>query len=282
MFNPRDFLGVQIKKTKSGVKLYQQTYVTDLLNKYRMEEAKLSAVPMLPSEMNKTSDESDRENNFPFREAIGSLLYVANKTRPDIAYAINRLSRKVETPTVSDVQKLKRVLKYLKGSDNLGLEYKKGNDINVLNVFCDSDYAGDVETRKSTTGYTILFGGAPISWCSRKQSIVALSSTKAEFIAAAECCKETLYLKNLIEELCGHKADVILNIDNQSAIRLIETRKLNRRSKHIDVRYHFICEKVYKGLLKLVYCPSELQTADIFTKPLNLDKFVTHRKNLLD
>lgn len=110
---------------------------------------------------------------------------------------------------------------------------------------------------------------------------MALSSTESEFIAAAECCKEALYLQNLIGELCGHRIGIKLNMDNQSTIRIIETGDFRKRSKHIDVRYHFICEKVNIGLLKLCYCPSELQTADILTKLLNMNKFVLHRKSLL-
>lgn len=117
---------------------------------------------MLPRDASIINDGSTEEIRFPFREAIGSLLYLANKTRPDITYAINRLSRNVEKPTVSDVLKLKSILKYLKGSDTLGLEFEKRSNIRKLNVFCDADYAG-TETRKSTTDYAIFFGGAPIS-----------------------------------------------------------------------------------------------------------------------
>ncbi|XP_011685762.1 PREDICTED: uncharacterized protein LOC105448717 [Wasmannia auropunctata] len=108
-------------------------------------------------------------------------------------------------------------MKYVKGSIKLGLEYKRKREINKLDVSCDADYAGDIETRKSTTGYVIFFEGAPISWCSRKQPIVALSSTEAEFIAAAECCKETLYLKNLIKEICKHKINNLRELLSQTS-----------------------------------------------------------------
>lgn len=127
----------------------------------------------------------------------------------------------------------------------------------------------DIETRKSTTGYVIMYSDGPISWCSKKQPIITLSSTEAEYVAATECCKEILYLKTLIEELTGKIIKTTLNIDNQSTICLIKNGIGNKRSKHIDVRYRFINEKVTTGQLK--YCSSDTQHADIFTKALLKD-----------
>ena len=114
-----------------------------------------------------------------------------------------------------------------------------------MNVFCDSDYAGDLKTRRSTSGFVFFFCNGPIGWCSRRQPIVALSSTEAEYIAAAGCCKEIIHVKALIEELTGEVIQVKLNIDNQSAIKLFKSGQMNKRSKHIDVRYHFVTEQIY-------------------------------------
>ena len=139
-----------------------------------------------------------------------------------------------------------------------------------------------METRRSTTGYVILLAGGAISWCSRKQSVIALSSTEAEYIAAAECCKELLYLKTLLEEILNNEIKIELNIDNQSAIALIKNRILNKRSKHIDVKFRFVHELVRDEVIKLKYCPTNDQLADIFTKPLNSVKFLKFREQLLN
>lgn len=150
-----------------------------------------------------------------------------------------------------------------------------------MKAYCDADFAGDTETRRSTTGYVIMYAGGPISWCSRKQSVIALSSTEAEYIAASECCKELMYLKSLLEELLNESIPVELNIDNQSAIALIKNGIINKRSKHIDVRFRYIHELVRDGVVKIKYCPTNKQLADIFTKPLNIVKFNKYAKQLL-
>lgn len=144
-----------------------------------------------------------------------------------------------------------------------------------------TDYAGDPETRKSTTGFVVMFCGGPISWCSRKQHVVAMSSTEAEYIAAAECCRELLYLRSVIEELVSVPITVNINIDNQSAIALIKNGVVNRRSKHIDVRYHFINEKFNEGLINIKYCSTKTQIADIFTKALGTIQFQELKSKLI-
>lgn len=213
------------------------------------------------------------EEYFPFREAVGSLLYLSTRTRPDVSHAVNFSSRHIGNPVKEDVVGVKKIMKYISGTKEKGISYLKESDSDVLEAFCDADYAGDEETRRSTTGYVILFGNGPVAWCSRRQPIVALSSTEAEYIAAAECCKEVLYLKSLIEELTGCVLKTNLYIDNQSAISLAKTGVLNKRSKHIDVRYKFIHERVISGDVNVMYCPTEKQIADILTKPLNFVKF---------
>jgi hypothetical protein len=123
--------------------------------------------------------------------------------------------------------------------------------------------------------------GGPISWCSRKQSIVALSTTEAEYFAAAECCKELKYLKMLIEEFTGKRVEADLYVDNQSAIKLIESGQVTHRSKHVDVRYHYICEKLKEKLFSINYCNTNVQIADIVTKPLLTETFVKFRDLVL-
>lgn len=270
--NPSSFLGIDIFRNREHMVLSQVKYTEKVLKNFCMENSKFVSTPM--AENSKFNNENDISNqNFPFRELIGSLLYLTNRTRPDISFPVNVCSRNMEKPTDSDIIDGKRILRYLNGTRCAGICYKKDSNCKELLGYCDSDFAGDIGTRKSTTGYVIFFCGGPITWSSRKQPIVSLSSTESEYIAAAECTKELIYLKSMIEEIISESVSVNLKIDNQSAITLMKTGQFSKRSKHIDVRYHFIHEKINEGLLNVQYCPTDKQLADIFTKALGKIKF---------
>lgn len=265
---PDSFLGMELIKTEKGLKLSQKTYCNEVVKRFNMQDAKKTVTPIdKPDNKSLDSSELRCSSAFPYIEATGSLLYLSSKTRPDIAYAVSIETRAQDNPTDSDIINVKRTLRYLKGTPDLGLLFKTGGKLDHLKVYTDSDYAEDA-TRRSTTGYICYFNDVPIAWCSRRQPIVALSSTEAEFIAAADSIKEVLFLKQLIEELCNNNLSVELNVDNQSAICLIKNKVFNKRSKHIDVRYFFICERYEEKLFTIQHCPSEFQIADVFTKPL--------------
>jgi len=268
--NPNSFLGIEVRRTEDLVALTQVNYAETILRKFSMENAKSLETPIVeyPTEL-----QVALKTTFPYREIIGSLLYLTNKTRPDLQYAVNFCSRKMENPNHTDVVNVKRILRYLIGKEKEGISYSRNSDTKDLVAYCDSDFAGDKEGRKSTTGYILYFCGGPISWSSRKQPIVSLSSTEAEYIAAAECTKELLYVKAVIEELTEKNVNVTLKVDNQSAIKIIQNGQFTKRSKHIDVRYHFISEKIREKLLKIEYCRTDDQVADFFTKPLGKNKF---------
>lgn len=276
---PNNFIGIEVNKNSEGITLTQKNYIESLLNKFNMIDAKPCNIPGNIDKI--TCTDTTINTMFPYRELVGGLLYLSTRTRPDIAQAVNEASRKIENPNKTDVIAIKKILKYLSGTRDKGITYKVGGDISTLNAYCDSDYANDVSTRRSTTGFVIMLCNGPISWCSKRQPIVSLSSTEAEFIAAADCCKELLYLKSFICELITCKIKIVLNIDNQSSIKLIKTGSFNKRSKHIDVRYHFIHENYVKGNFSVEYCPTDQQVADILTKPLSKIKFQTHCKKLL-
>lgn len=163
-----------------------------------------------------------KPKNFPYRETVGSLLYLSSKTRPDLAYGVIFTSRYIEKPTQERINDVKHLLKYLRENIEQGIEYKYNENRTLLQAYCDADFAGDPETRKSTTGYVIYYAGGPISWCSRKQTVIALSRTKAEYIAAADCCKKLMYLKGMLGKMLDDTLLVELNVDNQSAIALIK------------------------------------------------------------
>lgn len=272
------FLGIRVTRTSEFIKLDQEKYIEEIIEKFGMQYAKPAETPMIQNDC--LSDENQKKINFPYREAVGSLLYISSKTRPDIAYAVSFCSRKMENPTRNDVNNVKRIMRYLKDTKADGIVYRKTTQLEIA-AYSDSDFAGDETTRKSTTGYVVYYCNGPVTWCSRKQPVVALSSTEAEFIAAAECVKELLYIKVLIEQLTSNNLKVILNIDNQSAIAIIKNGQFNKRSKHIDVRYHFIHEKIRENLFKIDYLSTENMIADIFTKPSNKIKFLKHKNELV-
>lgn len=275
---PTSFLGMEITQNSIGINLTQTAYAKQILKKYNMEDCKHVTTPCKKDEDSQDTIEK-QENKFPYREAVGSLLYLSTKTRPDLAYAVGMASRNMENPDRKDIVAVKRVLRYLAGTLGEGVCYKNNTELE-LSVFCDSDYAGDVKTRRSTTGYIIMLGGGPVAWCSRRQAIVALSSTESEFIAAAECCKESMFLKSLLFDL-NLNISVTFKIDNQSAIQLIKTGIFNKRSKHIDVRYHYIHEVYANNGFKIEYCCTENQTADILTKALDKSKFLRHKSSII-
>jgi hypothetical protein len=164
-----------------------------------------------------------------------------------MAFAVNVESRTLEKPDRIAVQNVKRTLRYVKGTLDIGIKYEytsSDSEIVKMEAFSDADFAGDVKVRKSVTGYVIMMSGGPISWCSRTLSIIALSTTEAEYVAAAECCKELKYLRMLIEELTGKRVEAEFCVDNQSAIKLIESGQVTHRSKHIDVGYHYMSEQL--------------------------------------
>nr|XP_034172331.1 uncharacterized mitochondrial protein AtMg00810-like [Osmia lignaria] len=158
--NPVSFLGLEIKRMKKGIKISQRQYSTKILETYGMTDAKPADTPMLP---NTTTEEKGARRDFPYREAVGSLLYLTAKTRPDLNYAVTYSSRKVQNPTNTDVINVKRALRYLQGTKDLGIVYTKSSDSTILKAYCDADYAGNTESRKSTTGYIVEFCGGPIS-----------------------------------------------------------------------------------------------------------------------
>uniref|UniRef100_A0A1B6C2D3 Integrase catalytic domain-containing protein n=2 Tax=Clastoptera arizonana TaxID=38151 RepID=A0A1B6C2D3_9HEMI len=283
--NLNSYLGMEINRSNKGIHVTQTKYANQVLKKCNMTNCKEVTTPIVSEEKTDEATLIVQDNtNFPYREAIESLLYLTNKTRPDMAYAVNYESRSMEVvPSKKDIQNVKRTLRYLKGTKSLGIFFSSedNNGEIVVEAYCDSDYAGDVKDRKSTSGYVLMFGGSPVLWSSRKQQIIALSTAEAEYISAAECCKEIKYIKTLITELTGKPTKITLNVDNQSAIKLIKSGQMNRKSKHIDVRYHFVSEQHHEGMFDIKYCCSDDQLADVFTKPLSSIKFRKFKDTLL-
>ena len=202
----------------------------------------------------------------PYSQLVGSLMYAAIGTRPDIAFATSTLAQFMSDPAPFHWEAAKRVLRYLKGTQDYSLTF--GGEILDLIGYTDADW-GSQSHRHSISGHVYLFSGGAISWSSRKQPIIALSSTEAEYIAASDAVRELLWLRSLISEITipiSHP--ITLLCDNQSAIQIASNGLINARTKHIDIRIHFIRNIVESGVIDLVYCPTDQILADTLTKAL--------------
>jgi len=200
----------------------------------------------------------------------GALLYAVVVARPDIAYAVQNLGRHTQASEDEHWVAAKRVLRYLKGTSRLGILFRRDGKSEVqVTGYCDADWGGDTDTRRSTTGYTFSISGGPVSWSSRLQQSVALSSAEAEYTAVCAAVQEATYLRQLLADL-GHKQEepTVTFEDNQGCIALAENPVHHKRTKHIDIRYHFIRERVESGEVKLVCVPTKDQLADLLTKPV--------------
>lgn len=195
-------------------------------------------------------------------------------------YVVCLLSRYMADLTDQHMQAAKRVLWYLKGTMGFGVYYKRGA-VSELTVYTNSDYAGDIDDRRSTSGYAFLLSGGAVAWVSKKQHVVTLSTTEAEFVAAAYCACQCVWMRRILEEFgLKQSGSTTIMCDNSSAIKLSKNPVLHGRSKHIDVRFHFLRDLTKDGVVKLVHCGTNEQIADILTKPLRLEVFVRLREKL--
>ncbi|CAM8958294.1 unnamed protein product [Rhodiola kirilowii] len=211
-----------------------------------------------------------------FKSIVGSLRYLTS-TRPDIVYGVGLISRFMEKLQQSHLLAAKRILRYISGTIDYGIMYSHTEEF-CLTGFTDSDWAGDVETRKSTSGYAFYLGDGVISWSSKKQQVVALSTAEAEYIAVTTAACQAVWLRRILEDL-KHKQEGPTKImcDNKSAIALAKNPVFHGRSKHIGIIYHYIRELVKDGEIELEFCKTDEQVADIFTKDLSSDKFELFR-----
>lgn len=267
------FLGLEIQKNGDGsIFIHQSTYAEKVLNRFNFGNCHGISTPSDPNQSLHDFDESE-PSNYAYRSLIGSLMYLAIGTRPDIAYAVSVASRFLEKPTVVHERAAKRILRYIKRTLNFGILYTQDSLVGIR-AYSDADFAGDTSTRKSTSGSVLLYGNNVVSWSSERQQSVSLSTTESEYIAASQCVKELVWLLNLLRDILNEDSiNATLFMDNQSAIRLVKNPEFHKRSKHIDIRYHFIREKYEGKCFKLEYISTHDMLADIFTKALPATKF---------
>lgn len=274
------YLGFQIERPQDHkIFLYQESYIDKILTRFSMKNSKPEKSPI--SLTSGSQDEGILPAETPHREAIGSLMYAAVGTRLDITYATCRASRAVENPHVKDLQAVKRILRYLVDKQDYGLYYSHANDKGLI-AYCDADFAGDESTSRSTTGFVIMLAGAPIVWCSARQKMVTTSSTEAEFISLCSTIKEVVCIRKLAIEL-----GIITNeptkvyCDNESAIRLANDEKCSQRTKHMRVQAAYPREQTEFGEVTVEHKKTNLQLADMLTKPTTIKQFVDNRDKLV-
>ncbi|KAE8697637.1 putative tRNA ligase [Hibiscus syriacus] len=272
-------LGMQIHRDRSNRKIWlsQKNYLKKILSRFNMQDCKPISTPLpinfkLSSSMSPSSEEERMEMyRVPSASAVGSLMFAMICTRPDIAQAVGVVSRYMANPGKEHWNTVKRILRYIKGTSNVALCYRRSNLL--INGYVDSDYAGDLDKSKSTTGYVFKVAGGAVSWVSKLQSVVATSTIEAEYVAATQASKEAIWLKMLLEELGHNQEYVSLFCDSQSALHLARNPTFYSRTKHIRVQYHFIREKVEEGTVDMQKIHTKDNIADFMTKAINADKF---------
>ena len=266
------FLGMSISRDRKQrvLTLSQESMVKRLVSRFGEENSRTKAMP-LSADLTKEEGELLDTSVHPYSTVVGSLLYLAACTRPDIAQAVGALAKYMSAPRTSHWAAAKGVLRYLNGTSSLALTFSSSGSKELLG-FCDADYAGDKDTRRSTTGYVFLQHGGAISWSSRRQQTVALSTVEAEYMAQCHAAKEAIWLNSLQADLGYRPSAVRIFGDNQGAIALAANPITSQRSKHIDVQYHFIRERVSRGDILLRYVQTEHMVADSLTKAVPGDK----------
>ena len=265
-------LGIElVENADNSATMCQRRYVNDILKRFGMEDCKAVISPADISTRLIPSD-APTELNVPFREAVGALMHLTTATRPDIAFAVGYVSRFMENPQVEHWIEVKRILRYLQGTKSHGICFKPGDEVDFRG-YSDADWAGDVADRKSTSGYVFMLLGAPVSWGSKKQSSVSLSTREAEYIALSLAIQEGKWIHRLLCEIMvaadQEGPELMIREDNQSCIKMTKNPVNHGRAKHIDIKYHHIRDEVKRGEVKLEYCETTVMLADIMTKGLH-------------
>jgi transposase InsO family protein len=269
------FLGMTITRDRGNrtIKLAQERMTTNIVNRFGMDEARHQSVPLSPSiKLIQGEGEPLDVTKYAYSTLVGSLLYISVCTRPDIAQAVGALAKYMAHPTTLHWQAAKGVVRYLAGTQDNGITYGSNNSTELVG-YCDADYAGDLDTRRSTTGYAFIMNGGAISWSSRRQQTVAASTTEAEYMAAAHAVKEALWLRKLGADLQLDSGSILIFVDNQSAIKLLKNPISSMRSKHIDIMHHFVRERVARKEVVIKYVSTTEMVADSLTKVVPKIKF---------
>ncbi|GJY10980.1 putative RNA-directed DNA polymerase [Tanacetum coccineum] len=265
------FLGLQVKQTSAGIFLSQDKYVKDILNKFDFRTIKPASTSIEAHKSQGKDEEGEDVDVHLYRSMIGCLMYLT-ASRPDIMFAVCLCARFQVTPKVSHMHAVKRIFRYLKHQPKLGLWYPKESPFH-LEAFSDSDYAGDNHDRRSTSGGCQYLGRRLVSWQCKKQTIVAISSTEAEYVAAASCCAQVLWMQNQLLDYGFNFMNTEIHIDNESTICIVKNPVLHSKTKHIQIRHHFIRDCYEQRLINVVKVHTDDNVADLLTKGFDLARF---------
>jgi hypothetical protein len=269
------FLGIKVTRNRQArqITIDQSTYIRMVLERFGMQDCNPAYTPMATGvKLEQAAVEDILVDERQYQSIVGSLMYAMLCTRPDLAYAISQLSQFNAKPTSKHEAAAKRVLRYLKGTTDLGITYEKDKNGLSLEGYSDADWEAN-EDRKSISGYIFMFNGGIISWQSKKQPTVTLSTTESEYMALLQAIKELIWIQRLLDEV-GRNAEKnnIIYEDNQSTIALASNPQFHARTKHIDIQYHFIHECVENSKVQLEYCSTTEMIADGMTKIMAKDR----------
>ena len=281
-------LGMKITRPdKHTITLSLERYIKDVLERFNMTNCAAAITPAAPSiklskEMEpSTPEEISEMKQKPFRSLVGSLMYASVTVRADIAHAVGSVARYMSNPGVKHWIAAKRILRYLKGTASLGLTFH-GTSAPIILGFADSDWAGDLDKRRSCTGFCFAIGSGAIAWRSRLQPTVALSSAEAEYMAVTDAATNAIWLRRLLTSLgFPQSKPTDIRQDNQACICMAKDPVAHRRTKHIDIKHHFIRQAVDERTITVTYCPTREMIADMLTKALASALFLTLRTLLL-
>ena len=271
-------LGIRVTRDRQArtLSLDQEQYLSDMLKTFRMDQCVPVDTPEQPglllTKAMSPADDVARQHmsSIPYRSAVGKLMYPMLCTRPDLAHAVRQASKFLESPGLEHWAHVKRMFRYIKGSVGRKLTYHGGEErVLKLECYADADWANSVDDRKSVTAVLPFLCSAPVSWLSKGQATVALSSTEAEYMAVSEAVREVSWLRQLLSDLkCVQHEPTVIWEDNLQTILLASDPLHHARNKHIDVRHHYVRDKVTDGQVVLRHCPTGEMVADMFTKPL--------------
>lgn len=285
--NLKYFLAMEIHRDRLNNKIWltQENYTRKLLSRFNMLECRGRKLPLSPSVLNELVKPGEEEilsaKDLPYRELTGSLQYLATMTRPDIVFAVNRLSSSNSGWSTWHFELCKGILRYISATRNFGL--RLGGSASGLKAYVDSDFNADVRDYKSTTGWAVILNEGTIAWRSRKQPIVAHSTAEAEYIAADDVAKDIVWERRMLKALDGPSHTIgptPTYIDNKAAITIGKNNTSHDSTKHINYRMHYLRDLIATKIIEPIYIATDDNPADIFTKPVNVDKFEKHRKSL--
>ncbi|HEV7736915.1 MAG TPA: reverse transcriptase domain-containing protein [Chlamydiales bacterium] len=274
-------VGIKVTRDREAgtLMISQEPYIDLILNRFNMTECHPVSTPMMKNiRLEPTKNEPTAK--FPYAEAIGSLMYAAIATRPDIAFAVQYLSKFTHHYDETHWAAVKRVFRYLKGTKDQGVIFIREDKPLRLQVYADADFANSKDV-KSISGYVCLLGGTPVAWSSKKQGLVVLSTTEAEYIALTHAAKELIWIRRLLRELnISILKPLNLYCDNLSVISLAQDNTYNPRTKHINIAYHFTRQVLRDETATLTHVPSKQNPTDIFTKSLDRSQTIELKKKL--